>query len=343
MPQDFEAVTLFRRHPEPILTPVPELSWASGAVFNPGAWYDGARVHLLVRGVPAGYRRIRLTDTRPGEPEWGFEPYVSYIGYAESTDGVHFSVRSEPLIWPDAPYDHFGVEDPRISCIDDLYLITYTALGAPAFAHPGRVRIGLASTRDFQSVTKHGIVGPDTTDKDAVIFPRRIRGRIAMLHRIVPSIQLIYFDDLEQLFHPPKALWERHLATLDEHVVLRPEFPWEAKKIGAGPTPIETPEGWLLIYHGVDAQHVYRMGMALLDLDDPRRVIARTPEPVLEPELPFEREGDVPNVVFPEGAVVIGDELLVYYGAADRTIGLARAPLSDVLAHLRACSVRVSS
>lgn len=343
MPQTSEAASLFRRHPEPVLVPMPELWWASGAVFNPGAWYDGTRVHLLIRGIPAGYRRIRLANVRPGESEWGFEPYVSYIGYAESVDGVHFAVRSEPLIQPDTDYDRFGVEDPRISRIDDLYLITYTALGAPAFAQPGCVRIGLASTRDFRRITKHGLIGPAMTDKDAVIFPKRIRGRIAMLHRIVPSIQLIYFDDLEQLFHPPQALWEQHLATLDEHVVLRPEFPWEAKKIGAGPTPIETPEGWLLLYHGVDPQHVYRMGMALLDLDDPRHVIARTSEPVLEPELFFEREGDVPNVVFPEGAVVIHDELFVYYGAADRTIGLARAPLSDVLTYLRVCSVRVSS
>ncbi|SHL03066.1 glycoside hydrolase family 130 protein [Rhodothermus profundi] len=343
MQQASEAVTLFRRHPQPLLTPVPELPWASGAVFNPGAWYDGTRVHLLIRGVPAGYRRIRLQDVPPGEPEWGFEPYVSYIGYADSTDGVHFVIRRQPLIQPDAPYDRFGVEDPRISRIDDLYLITYTALGAPAFARPGCVRIGLAVTRDFQTITKCGLIGPDTTDKDAVIFPRRIRGRIAMLHRIVPSIQLIYFEDLEQLFKPPASLWERHLATLDEHVVLRPEFPWEAKKIGAGPTPIETPEGWLLLYHGVDAHHVYRMGMALLDLDDPRRVIARTPEPVLAPELPFEQEGDVPHVVFPEGAVVINGELYVYYGAADRTIGLARASLSDVLAYLRRCVVRQTS
>ncbi|CAM3340295.1 glycoside hydrolase family 130 protein [Rhodothermus bifroesti] len=336
-------VALFQRHPEPILSPMPEVSWASGAVFNPGAWYDGAQVHLLFRGVPAGYRRVPLEQTRPGEPAWGFEPYVSYIGYAHSSDGVHFTVRPEPFIHPDAPYDRFGVEDPRISRIDDLYLITYTALGAPAFATPGCVRIGLASSPDFRTVTKHGIVGPEMTDKDAVIFPKRIRGRIAMLHRIAPSIQLIYFEDLEQLFHPPAALWERHLRTLDEHVILRPEFPWEAKKIGAGPTPIETPEGWLLLYHGVDMQYVYRMGMALLDLEDPKRVIARTPEPVLAPELPFEREGDVPNVVFPEGAVVINDMLYVYYGAADRTVGLARASLSDVLTYLRTCPAEVSS
>jgi predicted GH43/DUF377 family glycosyl hydrolase len=337
------AVSLFQRHPEPVLAPMPDLSWASGAVFNPGAWYDGNTVHLLFRSVPAGYRRIPLPQSRPGEPAWGFEPYVSYIGYAHSRDGIHFTVRSEPFIQPDAPYDRFGVEDPRISRIDDLYLITYTALGAPAFATPGCVRIGLASTRDFRSVTKHGVVGPEMTDKDAVIFPKRIRGRIAMLHRIVPSIQLIYFDDIDQLCRPPAALWEQHLRTLEDHVILRPEFPWEAKKIGAGPTPIETPEGWLLLYHGVDSHYVYRMGMALLDLDDPRRVIARTPEPVLAPELPFEREGDVPNVVFPEGAVLIDGMLYVYYGAADRAVGLARAPLADVLAYLRTCPAEVSS
>jgi predicted GH43/DUF377 family glycosyl hydrolase len=116
---------------------------------------------------------------------------------------------------------------------------------------------------------------------------------------------------------------------------MRPEAEWESKKIGAGPTPIETDDGWLLIYHGVDDNHVYRAGLALLDLDDPSKVIARTPHPVLEPESDFERFGDVNNVVFPEGAVVLGDTLHVYYGAADRVIGHAAAPMSAVLALLR--------
>jgi predicted GH43/DUF377 family glycosyl hydrolase len=308
-----------------------ELPWAGGAVFNPGAWYDGERVHLLFRAIPAGYRRISLPQSRAGEPAFGFDPYISFIGYAWSTDGVHFSVRPEPFLLPDTPYDRFGVEDPRVVRLEGRYLITYTALSRPAFEVPGGVRIGLAATEDFQTVEKWGRIGPDCTDKDAVLFPRRIQGRIALLHRIVPSIQLAWFDSLEELHNPPPGYWERHLAELDRHTILRPEFPWEARKIGAGPTPIETEQGWLLLYHGVDSQHIYRMGAALLERENPARVIARSPVPLLEPERDFERRGDVPNVVFPTGAVVRGEELYVYYGAADKTIGLARAPLRALL------------
>lgn len=327
-------MNLFTRTPEPILVPQETPSWASGAVFNPAAWYDGAAVHLLFRAVPKGYRRIELAHAAPGEPTQGYDDYISYIGYARSTDGVRFTLRDAPFIAPDAPYDRFGAEDPRISQIDGTYLVTYTALAHPAFGDVDGVRIGLATTEDWRSVRKHGVVGPDVRDKDAVIFPRRIGGRVAMLHRIVPDVQLVFFDDLEQLYRPPASLWEDHLRNLDEWVVLRAEAPWEGKKVGAGPTPIETDEGWLLIYHGVDEHHVYRAGLVLLDLDDPRRVIARTRYPVLEPETPFERTGDVDNVVFPEGAVVIDGTLHLYYGAADRVVGHATAPMADVLALL---------
>ncbi|GIV60506.1 MAG: glycosidase [Rhodothermaceae bacterium] len=324
-------MNLFTRTPDPILRPQPRLPWASGAVFNPGTWYDGRTVHLLFRAIPRGYRRITIPAPRPGETTVGYDNYVSSIGYATSRDGCAFALHPEPLIVPDTPEDRFGVEDPRITFLEDRYFITYTALSQPAFGPRDGVRIGLASTTDFRTVEKHGVIGPPVTDKDAVLFPRRIGGRIAMLHRIVPDIQLVWFDDLDQLLHPPATLWERHLASLDEHVVLRPRPGWEEKKVGAGPPPIETDEGWLLIYHGVDRHHVYRTGLALLDLDDPRRVRARTPWPVLEPETPFERHGDIDNVVFPQGTAVIDGTLHLYYGAADRVVGHASAPLADLL------------
>ena len=115
---------------------------------------------------------------------------------------------------------------------------------------------------------------------------------------------------------------------------MKSEQPWEARKIGAGPPPVRTDKGWLLIYHGVDEDRVYRAGAALLDLEEPWKVIARTPEPILEPEEEYELVGDVPNVVFPEGAVVIGDELLVFYGAADKVCCVATAPLEEFIEHL---------
>jgi predicted GH43/DUF377 family glycosyl hydrolase len=327
--------TLFQKSPTPVLAPTPDSSWSSGALFNPGACGEDGRVHLLFRAIPAGYDRVDYEGEDAYEGDFGFEDYVSYIGYATSTDGLHFDRHPEPFIRPDRPFDRFGVEDPRITTLDGRCYITYTALSAPAFGTEDGVRIALASTDDFETVEKHGVIGPPMRDKDAVLFPRRIGGRIAMLHRIAPDIQLVWFDDVDELLDPPAALWQDHLATLDEHVILRPARTWEAKKIGAGPPPIETDEGWLLVYHGVDHDHVYRAGLALLDLDDPRRVIARTQRPVLEPEFDFEREGDVDNVVFPSGAVVLDGTLHLYYGAADRVIGHAEALLHDVMASLR--------
>lgn len=333
-------MSIFARSPAPILTPRSDVPWASSAVFNPGAWYEDGVVHLLFRAIPAGYQRISLENPEDGEMATGFDNYISYLGYATSTDGVTFTWRERPFISPDALFDRYGAEDARISKIDDTFLITYTALGQPAFGETDGVRISLASTQDFGQVIKHGVVGPSVRDKDAVIFPRRIGGRIAMLHRITPNIQLIYFDDLEQLYAPPPSLWQAHMDALDQHVILRPCEEWEAKKIGAGPTPIETEAGWLLIYHGVDENHVYRAGLVLLDLEDPRRVIARSPEPILEPTTDYELHGDVPNVVFPEGAVVIDGVLHLYYGAADQVIGHATAPLGDLLALLQTPAAR---
>lgn len=320
----------------PVLSPREDIKWASGAVFNPGAWFEDGQVHLLFRSIPKGYKTQKLEDRNPGEPDMGFDDnYVSYIGYASSKDGVNFEWRKEPFIAPGEDFNKFGAEDPRISKIDDNFLITYTALSRPAFDKIDGVRIGLASTKDFKTIDEHGIVGPPNhRDKDAVIFPRRINGKIIMLHRIVPDIQLIAFDSLDQLFNPPKSLWENHLNNLEDYVVMRSKFDWEGKKIGAGPTPIETDEGWLLIYHGVDENHVYRMGVALLDLDNPQKVIVRAPVPVLEPELDFELYGDVPNVVFPEGAVVIDGTLHVYYGAADLKIGHAQINMKKLLTWL---------
>jgi len=329
---------LFKKSEHPILSPNSDLKWASGAVFNPGAWYDGKIVHLLFRAIPSGYQRVELNEKIEGGPDYGFtEDYVSYMGYATSTDGNHFEVKPEPFINPSHSFNKYGAEDPRISKIDDTYLITYTGLSRPAFELKDGVRIALATTKDFKSIDSHGISGPPhKRDKDAVIFPKRINGKIGMIHRITPNMQLIWFDSLEELCSPPEVLWNEHLENLDQHILMKPKFDWEAKKIGAGPTPIQTEHGWLILYHGVNYDHEYRMGMALLDLEDPSKIIARSQVPVLEPTLEFELAGDVPNVVFPEGAVVINKTLHVYYGAADRVIGHATAVLEEVMDFLLA-------
>jgi predicted GH43/DUF377 family glycosyl hydrolase len=326
---------LFHRSAAPILTPRADVPWASGAVFNPGAVLDDAgRLRLLVRGVAEGYRKVHTNGDDPYEPDFGYDGYVSTLGLAlRGADGA-FHLDAQPLLSPGDDVDRFGCEDARITRLDGTYYITYTALSRPAATAGDGVGIALATTTDWQTLTRHGRIGPAVRDKDAALFPARVGGRIAMFHRIAPDVQIVYFEDEEQLFAPGAAFWEHHFRHLDDHVVLRPEQTWEAKKVGMGPPPVETPEGWLVVYHAADAHHTYRAGLALLDLDDPRRVIARTRHAVLEPALDWEREGDVPNVVFPQGAVVEGDALHLYYGAADSAIGHAQAPLADVMALL---------
>lgn len=139
---------------------------------------------------------------------------------------------------------------------------------------------------------------------------------------------------MEHLLKPEKDYWKKHFTELEKYTAMRPKYWWEAKKIGGGAPPIPTNEGWLVIYHGVDDNLVYRAGAALLDYDNPLKVIARFPEPILEPERQFEKVGDVPNVVFPTGTAIFDDELLVYYGGADKAIGVATASLSELLYEL---------
>lgn len=321
-----------QRHPHnPILTPQSDSPWESGAVFNPGAalGQDG-RFYLLYRAIPAVYTPF------PNRP--GYQNYISSIGCAVSDDGVHFTRFAQPVIEPTESYDRYGCEDPRVTQLEiegrALYLITYTALSAPAWSGLGD-RVALASTIDFRTYTKHGVVIPELKDKDAVIFPELIGGRIAMLHRVEPNIQIVYFSDFDHLVHPDEAFWREYRTRLEDHVVMRPRFDWEAEKIGSGCPPVKTTEGWLLIYHAKDDKGVYRAGAALLDLEDPSKVVARSPDPILEPEAEYERFGDTDNVVFPQGVVVKDDTLYVYYGAADKVCCLATAKLDDLVGLVR--------
>lgn len=286
---------------------------------------------LLYRAIPNRYQKT---------PQGLTGEYISYLGLALSDDGVHFRKQSEPVFRPGETFDRFGVEDPRTVRIPELgkdYLVTYTALSEDLTTRPDFdrcVRLALATTPDLRNFTRRGIIGPPTMDKDGVIFPHLFNGRIALLHRIPPNIQLAWFDSFDDLLKPPADYWQEHMAKLDEHVIMRPEFDWECSKIGAGPTPIKTKAGWLMLHHGVDEKFFYRGGAALLDLDDPSRVVARCPHPILEPTDAFETNGDVPNVVFPQGAVVINGLLHVYYGGGDTCICLATCELDELVNYL---------
>jgi len=303
-------VKLERDPRNPILTPRPEHKWECSATFNPGAIRDGDSIHILYRAVD--------------------DKGTSSLGYAKSVDGVTISERLErPVMKPEAESEEWGCEDPRITKLDGQYWVLYTA-----YSRRGP-RIALASTKDFRTFQKYGVVGPDYYDKDCVLFPERIGSRIAILHRIEPNVQIAYFNDLGSL-KEPKGFWTSYMKDLDSHVVMYREFPWEAKKMGIGPPPIKTADGWLVLYHGVDPKRVYRVGAALLDLADPSKVLGRTREPILEPEEEFERRGVVPNVVFPVGLVLLNGTLLVYYGGADKVVCLASAPLKAIIESLKA-------
>ena len=292
----------------PVITPDDGRGWEVGGTFNPGAAAADGVIHLLYRAVD-GHGTSRL-------------------GYARSYDGGGISGRSvAPVLEPSANWEEFGCEDPRITRLNGGFYVTYTA-----YSQRGP-RIALASTEDFSNFKKHGIVGPDVNDKDCVLFPEAIHGKVALLHRLDGKIEIAYFESLEALENS-QDYWNSYLRNLEEFEVIRPRFHWEIRKVGAGTPPIKTAEGWLVIYHGVSAERVYRAGALLLDLDNPRRVIARTREPILEPEADFERLGVVPDVVFPNGAVVHQGELFVYYGGADRVCCTASVPFDAFLEEL---------
>ncbi|HIC88482.1 MAG TPA: glycosidase, partial [Anaerolineae bacterium] len=185
--------TKLRRYAHnPILEANPDKDWESGAVFNCGTTIgEDNRVYLLYRAVPQGY-----TKSLDG---WGYENYISSIGCAVSDDGLHFTRFEQPVIRPTESYERFGCEDPRVTRLEignqRLYLITYTALFAPAFSSYGN-RVALASTQDLRTFRKYGVVIPELEDKDAVIFPELVQDKIAMLHRVMPNVQIVYFDDL---------------------------------------------------------------------------------------------------------------------------------------------------
>ena len=302
---------LFHRHPDnPILT-VRALPYAVGAVFNPGVAEVDGETLLLMRVEDLGGR--------------------SHLTCARSRDGIgDWQVDAAPAMSPGLkahPEEAWGVEDARITRIEERaeWVIAYTA-----YSECGPL-VSLATTRDFRSFQRLGPALPPE-NKDAALFPRRIGGRYCMLHRPVPAMPGIPAH-IWISFSPDLRAWGGHRLLLPAR---GPGF-WDADKIGIAAPPLASPEGWLLLYHGVrrmGAGDVYRLGLALLDLDDPSRVIRRLDHWVIGPQLPYERTGDTPNVVFSCGWILEGDEIRLYYGAADTCIALASASLKKVLDYL---------
>lgn len=302
---------LFHRHPRnPILTAA-DWPYPVHSVFNPGATRlaDGTTL-LLVRA-----------EDRRGH---------SHLSVARSANGVDgWQIDPQPTLRPDPehfPEELWGIEDPRITYLPELgqYAVVYTAYSGSG---PG---VALALTRDFHTFERYGVIMPPE-DKDAALFPHRIGAYWAAIHRPVgyhgANIWLSYSPDLRHWGSHKLMLAARHGAW------------WDANKIGLSPPPIETPQGWLVIYHGVRqtaAGSLYRLGLALFDLHTPELCLQRGDEWIFGPETVYEQHGDVGNVAFPCGYTVApdGDTLLLYYGAADTTIALATGSIQALLAWL---------
>jgi len=332
-----------------ILNPT-EKEFESKGVFNPGIYQEGDTVHILYRAAQDGD--------------------FSSIGYAKTKGPLKVVKRNEkPIITPDFDYEKEGVRDARIVKIDDTYYVTYNS-------YDGMNTLGtLATSKDLVHFEKHGIITPQInykdyknyvtnsknaklnpkylfyynlfseigslsdehrllSDKDVVLFPRKINGQFAMLHRIWPGIQIVYFDDWKDL---TPAFWKHYFKNLIDYIVLDPKGPFEVNHIGVGSPPIETEDGWLLIYYGVQETttgKIYHARAALLQIDKPEIEIARLDTPLFSPAKSWEKNGKA-DIVIPSGHAVFGNDLYIYYGAADQSIAVAKIDINELLLELR--------
>lgn len=318
MSRSFEVIRLERFSWNPILSAITGHPWEAKSAFNPAAIYAENKVHLA-------YRAVSPDNT-------------STVGYASSLDGFHIEERlPDPIYVPredfemkSSPGVNSGCEDPRLTRIDETLYMCYTAYDGK---NPPRVALTSIPMSDFlakrfNSWAKPILISPPgVDDKDAALFPRKIGGKYAILHRMGVSIWLDFVDDLNF----GEGRW------LGGKILMSPRAESDSRKIGIAGPPIETKDGWLLIYHGIsrDKDNHYHLRAALLDLDDPTRVIVRTKNPIFEPETAYEKIGDVHNVVFSNGAVVIDETLFIYYGGADKLIGVATIKMSELLEKLK--------
>ena len=325
------------------------ISFENSGVLNPATIRVGEYVHLFYRAVSNNN--------------------FSTVGYCKLQGPDHIIQRKqEPIMVPEFDYESHGIEDPRIVKIEELYYLTYTA-------YDGINALGaLAVSSDLIIWQKKGIIVPQFTyeefnkllenqpaindkyvrynnphhlldnstervllwDKNLIFFPRKINGKFYFLHRIKPDIQILV--GIEKLEDLTNDFWKSYFQDFSDKIVLSAKYDHESSYIGGGCPPIETPDGWLIIYHGVRDSikgYIYSACAALLDLENPNIEIARLPYPLFEPEKVWEINGEVNNVCFPTGTALFGDELYIYYGAADERIAYASLSLSALLLELK--------
>ncbi len=300
----------------PILKPIKEHLWEARDVFNPAAIYEQGKVYLV-------YRAFSDDNT-------------STLGLAISKDGFNFDQRlTEPIYKPRESFEKkakpgvwSGCEDPRITKLGDRFYMCYTAFDG---VHPTRVALTSIKVKDFLAFRwkwkKPVLISPPgIDDKNACLLPQKINGKYYIFHRFHPCIWVDTVKDLN--------FKENHWVKGSCWFMPRTDK-WDSRKVGIGPPPIKTKEGWLLIYHGLSEQdRKYRLGAILLDIKDPTQVLARTDFSILEPQEDYETKGTFPGAIFPCGAVVIKNQLFIYYGAGDSVIGVATTNLKELLTGL---------
>jgi len=334
---------LRRYEGNPILSPNPDNEWESIVATNPGAWYDedSGEIYLLYRAAGE-------------DPE-----HKIYLGLAISKDGYHFNRTSDqPALSPSVDgFDAGCVEDPRIVKMGEYYYITYASRPFPPGQYwlpdderpytppelpsdfPKNLRendtsTGLALTKDFRSYIRAGrLTNPMVDDRDVILFPEKVNGKYVMMHRPMTWVGEEYGTE-----HP--AMWvstgDDLLNLQDSRILAKAKYDWE-RKIGGNTPPIRTEYGWLTLYHAVGTDYHYRLGAMLLDLEEPSKLLHRTPDWLIQPEEYYELEGYYNGVIFPCGKIVIDGTLFVYYGGADKYVGLATCPLQELLDHLLSC------
>ena len=298
---------LQRHSANPILLPDPSSDWETYNVFNPSVVHYNGLFHMH-------YRAQGL--------DW-----ISRIGYAVSLDGIQWNRLRRPVLEPHNTSDARGIEDPRVTVLDGHFYMCYTAYGnefigkgVPTHAGGGVMPM-IAVSNNLITWEPLGPIVQGEDNKDHVLFPRRINGQYIALHRRPPQVWLAESDDL---IHWPAERMRPIFAP-------RSDNGWDEKRVGGNGVPIETEHGWLMLYHAYNEQHVYRLGVCLLDLEDPTQVIQRPKEFIFEPNELWELHGDVPNVVFSCANPVVDDTVYVYYGGADHVIGLATCALDTLL------------
>ncbi len=298
----------------PIIEPIKDHKWEAKATFNPTAINLNGRIHLIYRAMG--------------------EDNVSVFGYASSENGVDFDERLDrPIYVPRSefefkkdPINNSGCEDPRITQFGKVLYMCYTAYDG---INPPRVALTSISVNDFLNKKWNWkmpvlISCPNAKDKDACILPEKFDDKFVFFHRL--GGKGIVIDLLNNLEFKNSKFLEGKLCIPNRN------NSWDSERIGISTTPIKTKKGWLLLYHGVSKlDNQYRVGAMLLDLKNPTKVIYRTKDPLLEPETEYEKNGVVNNVVFPCGAVLIKNELMVYYGGADRVVGAASGKIDEII------------